>query len=93
MEFYKIACPFCKSQTIVVVHRPPTLITKSCRGSGTTRSSSFKTKDEIRIISGCSNCGKTKEEIEKALKHGKEPSREEVIKRMREAGLDPTKLK
>lgn len=32
-------------------------------------------------------------EIEKRLKEGKEPSNEEVLKRLREAGLDPSKLK
>lgn len=36
--------------------------------------------------------GKLKE-IEKALAKGKEPSNEEIVKRLREAGLDPTKLK
>ena len=49
-------------------------------------------KDEV-LTQNCSNCGKTKKDIEKALKHGKELSKEEIIKRLREAGLDPTKLR
>jgi len=41
------------------------------------------------------NCGKKAKEIEKFLNRGpdhKEPSNEEVVRRLREAGLDPTKL-
>ncbi len=49
--------------------------------------------EDIVLVAKCPNCGKTKEEIEKRLKEGKVPSREEVIRRMREIGLDPTKLK
>ena len=45
------------------------------------------------LVEKCPNCGKSKKEIEEALKTGKEPSNEEVVRRLREAGLDPTKLK
>lgn len=91
MEFYKIACPFCKKETVTVVHRPPTVINKRVKGSGTTKSSSFRTKDEIKVISGCSSCKASKEDVEKAFKQGKQPSHEEVIRRLKEAGL-PTKI-
>jgi len=39
------------------------------------------------------NCGKTKEEIKKRLIEGKPMDREAVLKRMREMGLDPAKVK
>ena len=40
----------------------------------------------------CPNCGKSKKEIEDALKHGVPPSHEEIIRRAKEAGL-PLKIK
>jgi hypothetical protein len=44
------------------------------------------------LLDKCPSCGKTKKEIEKALKEGKQLSNEEIIKRMKEAGL-PLRIK
>lgn len=41
----------------------------------------------------CPYCGKTKEEIKKRLTEGKPMDREAVLKRMRDMGLDPAKVK
>jgi len=89
----EIECPFCEKGTIKVLHRPPVL--KEMRKSpwGGCKKSYKMSKEIYEILNDCPNCGKSKKEIEKRLKHGKEPSREDVIKRLREAGIDPTKLR
>lgn len=88
-------CPFCKEHSIEILYYHKNMITKSCRGSGTTRAHTSFSKPRVVFISGCPKCGKTKEEVEKEYnnQNNKESSREDVIKRLREAGLDPTKLK
>lgn len=43
-------------------------------------------KDEV-LSEKCSNCGKSKKEIEKALKKGISLSHKEIIRRAKEAGL------
>jgi len=46
------------------------------------------TREKYELLSEkCANCGKSKKEIEKVLKEGKQPSNEEIVRRMKEAGL------
>ena len=85
-------CPFCGSNTIRIVFFPRTAIAKKGNWGGS-RAWMQVSKERYQVLSGCSNCGKTKEEVEKALNEKKEPSREDILKRLREAGLDPSKLK
>lgn len=87
-------CPFCKQKTIKTMHKEETFSAKRtrCRAGRSTKNIKNPEKYEI-LVEKCPNCGKTKKEIENALKYGKEPSREEVLKRLREAGLNPSKLK
>ena len=67
--------------------------TASSSASAGTKRKAYRTREKYEIITDkCSNCGKTKKEIEKRLKEGKVPSREEVIRRAKEAGL-PLKIK
>jgi len=79
--------------TVKAIHKESSFsaIRTRCRAGRSTKY--VKSHESTEVISGCSNCGKSKEEIQKAFEHGKEPSHEEVIRRLREAGLDPTKLK
>jgi hypothetical protein len=97
MEFREettIECPFCSEKTVRAVCFPPTTkIRRSRSASAGTKIHIYKISEKYLVVSDCSNCGKTKKEIERALKEGKQPSNEEIIKRIREAGLDPTKLK
>ena len=70
------------------------MVTKYARAASNKKAMTYFKDENYKIISDkCPNCGKSKKEIEHALKYGKEPSREEVIKRLREAELDPSKLK
>lgn len=88
-----IECPFCKAE-IQVLFKPSVIQFSVSRISAKTSRVPYRTQEKYEILSEkCPNCHKSKKEIEEALKHGKEPSNEEVLKRLREAGLDPTKLK
>jgi len=61
-------CPFCQKQTIKVFYRPTHGEMRTSRGSGVSNSFSVKKKAELIILSEtCSNCGKTKKEIEPEL--------------------------
>jgi len=89
-----IKCPFCEKGNISSIYTPKMLVTKRSRGSAKTKSYSYFTDEKYEIIvDKCPNCRKSKKEIEKSLKEGKQTSNEEIVKRLKEAGLDPTKLK
>ena len=89
----EIECPFCKAK-LKVLYKPSMLQFHVSRVAAKTARTPYKTQEKYEIlVDKCPNCGKSKKEIEHALTHGKELSREEVLKRLREAGLDPSKLK
>ena len=80
-------CPFCKKETIRVLHIPfvKQTITSKCRAGG--RNTRYQ-HEKFEVISGCSACGKSKEEVEKALNGPlKKESHEERLKRLRESGI------
>jgi len=88
-----IKCPFCNDGNIEVLFVPVTKkLEKGPWGGSKPAVRSTTEKTEV-ITEKCPNCDKSKKEIQKALKEGKQPSNEEIIRRMKEAGLDPTKLK
>ena len=87
-------CPFCKQKNIKVIHREETFSAKVTRINAGRSTKMIKNPESYEVISDkCPNCGKSRIELEKALKKGKELTNEEVLKRLIEAGLDPTKLK
>lgn len=89
----EIECPFCKAK-IKVLFKPSMLQFKVSRIAAGTKRTPYKTEEKYEIlVEKCPRCGKSKKEIEKTLKHGKELNNDEVLKRLREAGLDPSKLK
>ncbi|MBU3904874.1 MAG: hypothetical protein KJ906_01855 [Nanoarchaeota archaeon] len=82
-----IKCPFCQDGDILTSYTRPMKITKSCRGSATTSSKSYFSKEKWTIITDCSNCGKSKSEIEKRLKGEESVPISEAVKRAKESGL------
>lgn len=94
MEISKVdvECPFC-GKPVKALHRPSLVREKKKASWGGCKKSFVRDEEVMEIMEDCPSCGKSKKEIEKALKHGKEPSNAEVLKRLREAGLDPTNLK
>ena len=87
-----IECPFCKTK-IKALYKPSVLQFHVSRISAKTARVPFRTQEKYEIlVEKCPNCGKSKKEIEKRLKEGKQPSNEEIIRRMKEAGL-PLRIK
>lgn len=89
-----IKCPFCDQGDIRTLHNPASKRKSLARTRGGT-SPTLYTGESYEALEGCSKCGKSRDEIEKVLKGQEEvkpPSREDIIRRLREAGL-PTKVK
>jgi Zn ribbon nucleic-acid-binding protein len=92
-ERMTIECPFCKKETIQILHSPEVYSSHTIRVGSNKKTIPKLTHAKDQILSEkCSNCGKSKKEIEKALKEGIPMSHEEIIRRAREAGL-PLKIK
>lgn len=93
-EKIKIECPFCKENTISTLHNPAHLEYVYSHAAGKSVKKAFTKSEKYELlVDKCPNCGKSKKDIEKALKHGKEQTNSEVLRRLKEAGLDPSKLR
>lgn len=87
-------CPFCEKAKIKVRHKPSIKSKKTTRTAAIGAVRGYHTSKEVYdVLEDCPNCHKTRKEIEKRLIEGKPVNREAILKRMREAGIDPTKLK
>lgn len=83
-----IKCPFCKEGDITTLYTPKIMVTHYSRAASNKKAMTYFKDEKYAIISQkCPNCGKTKTEIQKMLKEGKQLSMDEVIKRAKEAGL------
>jgi predicted RNA-binding Zn-ribbon protein involved in translation (DUF1610 family) len=92
-ETKKIKCPLCELGEIVTLYTPKLMVTRYGRAASNKKAINYFKDEKYEIVSEkCPNCGNSKKEIENALKHGKEPTNEEIIRRMKEAGL-PLKIK
>ena len=93
-EQKSIKCPFCEVGDIITLYTPKMMVTKYARAASNKKAMNFFKNEKYEIlVEKCPNCGKSKKDIERAMKQGKELPNEEVLKRLREAGLDPSKLK
>jgi len=88
-ENINLECLFCHKMTISAIHYPSVLQTKVSRAAGHTSTKFYQTKEKYEIQSGCSNCGKSQKEVEKAMKEGKEDVDKEkrILKRLKEQGF------
>lgn len=84
-----IECPFCKKISVEALYYPPITKTKVSRTSAKSDRVFWKTKEKYEIISDCSNCGKSKREVKKAIKEGTP----EEKRRKRERYKEVMKLK
>ena len=67
--------------------------TSSSSASAGTKRKAYRTPESYEILSDeCPNCGKSKKEIDKALKGEPKFSHEEIIKKANDAGL-PLKIR
>ena len=84
-----LECPFCGKQAINAMYIPSTLRTKTSRTSAKAITVYFRSKEKYEIQSGCSNCGKSQKEVEKAFKEGKPDVEKEkkIFERLKAQGL------
>jgi len=80
-------CPFCHKRTVKAFHKPSYLEHRTSRISAGSRTKYFRVPESYEIISGCSNCGKSKKEIINFLEGREELSYEERIERLKKRGL------
>ena len=85
----KIMCPFCEKETISATHIPSMTVASTSRTSAGAKTKFYKTKEKYEIQSGCSNCGKSQKEVEKALKEGKKDTEKEkrILERLKKQGI------
>ncbi len=90
-----LKCPFCDRGDIEAVYQPSRVEKRMSRGSGFNGMTPIHIDERYTISMDCPKCGKKGSEIERALNRGegkrKAPSNEEILKRLKEAGL-PTKV-
>lgn len=84
-----IECPFCHKLTIEVFHRPSRLEHKTTHISAGSKTKYYTVPESYEILSGCSNCGKSKKEVKRAFEEetAREVPHKERIGRLSEAGL------
>src|SRR5437667_377120 len=91
----KVRRPFCDKSEIDVIYTPARVERKISRGRGINKTTPTWIEERYEVIKDCPSCSKTASQIEKALSKGteesKSPSRQEILKRLRDAGL-PTKV-
>jgi len=91
-EVIKLECPFCGKQTVKAIHYPSMLQASSSRSAAAGRKIKYyRTKEKYEIASGCSACGKSEKEIQKALKKRSVKDYTKRIEELRKAGL-PTEI-
>jgi len=88
-ENISLECPFCHKMTISAIHYPPVLQTSVSRAAGRTSTKFYQTKEKTEITSGCSNCGKSQKEVQKALKEGNSDLEKEkkIFERLKAQGI------
>jgi predicted RNA-binding Zn-ribbon protein involved in translation (DUF1610 family) len=90
----EIECPFCGKMGVKAFHKPSHLEPKVSHISAGSKTKYYRVPESYDVLSGCPNCGKPKQEIERVFKTGviRQLSHEERLKRLRDAGL-PTLIK
>jgi len=82
-----LECPFCHSKSIEAIHIPKEI--KERKGTWGGRAGIRTIPEKYEVQSGCSKCGKSQKEIEKALKEGIGDTEKEkrILERLRQQGI------
>ena len=89
LEIIKINCPFCGKDTISAVYIPPMTEAHTTRTSAGSKTKFYQTEEKYEIQSGCSNCGKSQKEVERALKDSNSDVEKEkkIMERLKQQGF------
>ncbi len=64
-------CPFCQEETISLIHFPKSVTVKQSKTTSLPGSKGYHLNRDVYLIqSGCSQCGKSQEDVERKLKAG-----------------------
>jgi hypothetical protein len=66
----ELECPFCHKMGVTAKYFPPSLGSKTSRSAGGKSTKIFRVKERYEGISGCKFCGKSDNEVIKAMKEG-----------------------
>lgn len=81
----KTMCPFCGKETIETLYFPPSIGSHTSSASSKSVTKLHSVPERNEIISGCPECGKSENEVKRALKEGvKESDIEKQKKRYQE---------
>jgi len=85
IEKLKLDCPFCGVGKIDVLHIPESVRQSKSGEMSVPR----KTKENYMVESGCSNCGKSQKEVERALKGSNSDVEKEkkIFERLKAQGI------
>lgn len=84
-----VECPFCGKKAVKSLYYPPSIRAKTSRISAGSKTKFYRISEIYEIVSGCSKCGKSQEEVEKAFREAKSDVKREkkILKRLKEQGL------
>ena len=88
LEQIEIICPFCKKGKCRAIKQEETI--RPFKGPWGGKPAMRRTPERIEILSCCDKCGKTKEEIQKALRHGVKSKEKDkkMLERLKSQGID-----
>ena len=84
IQIKEIKCPFCKEGMIKAHYRPSMKTFKTSRSAAGAKSIPSIIKEKWTILTECSNCNKTKGEIQKCLEEGESLSTSKAVKRAKD---------
>ncbi len=85
-----LKCPFCEKETVSALFIPSFFQAHTSRTSHQSKTTFYKTKEKYEVQSGCSECGKSTKEIQKALEQGvRNPEKDKkILERLKGSGID-----
>ncbi len=83
-EIINLECPFCHKEGVETMYHPASIAAKTSRSAVAKSTRFHKVPEKYEILNGCKFCGKSKKEIEKAMKEGVPQDQEKMKKRYEE---------
>ena len=84
-----LKCPYCDKDTIKAYYIPPMMQSSTSRAATGRKTILYQRGERYEILSGCSNCGKSQNEVKIAFKEGKKDIEKEkiILERLKQQGL------
>ena len=83
-EIVYLECPFCHKNGVEAMYHPMSVSANVSRSAVAKSTRFYKVPEKYEVLNGCKLCGKTKAEINKAIKEGIPDDKEKQKKRLEE---------